>query len=419
MHFPLNLFIFFSSIGLFSVYYFQVVSSKPILYHAKNDFHELVKENCPIFFKKYYPTFWCFNNHMMLILLVVRELFSKFYTFDLVEEIKMKDGGITGLSWSGLDYQKHNLLSIVVKSNRRNFKKEFKSAMEKRSTPIAIIFHTITGDDQAVQNIVRYVHNELKWTCVVCVRRGHGNLPLATPNVNTMGSSSDLRNQIEFIRLKFPQSPLYAIGISAGSGLLAKYLGEFEDNTYLTAAVAVSPAYDIEKAFHRVKPMYQKPMRKRLVTYFLDRHSSILSSLDGFAYAKNSLTMGEFQDRSFEMAGFSTKEDYYLSCNPIHYVDKIKIPLLILNAEDDPICVNINVMENLYRLEHIPRTMVVYTKRGSHVSYLEGIFAKSWSNRVVKEYFLAIQKISIKENSRKNKSKLKKSSYSLSSMTSM
>jgi hypothetical protein len=45
---------------------------------------------------------------MMLILLVVREFFSKFYTFDLVEEIKMKDGGVTGLSWSGLDFQRQN-----------------------------------------------------------------------------------------------------------------------------------------------------------------------------------------------------------------------------------------------------------------------------------------------------------------------
>ncbi|HNM03935.1 MAG TPA: hydrolase, partial [Leptospiraceae bacterium] len=64
--------------------------------------------------------------------------------------------------------------------------------------------------------------------------------------------------------------------------------------------------------------------------------------------------------------------------------------LLILNSEDDPICINENVLENLHWLEKLPHTVLVHTKRGSHVAFFEGIRAEFWSDRVIGEYFQAV-----------------------------
>lgn len=305
----------------------------------------------------------------MLIYLLLKEYRSKDYQFDSIEHLIMKDGGITGLAWSGREENKEN-----------------------HTTPIVVIFHTISGDEQDVKNIVSYIKDTMKWIAVVCIRRGHGNLPLSKPQINTMGSTSDLSEQLEYIHKNFPDAPLFGVGISAGSGLLARYLGEAGENSRFLAAVAVSPAYDIEKAFHRIHPTYSKIMGQRLINYFLKTHYESLSKVNGFDHVMESKTIGEFQDRLHTIAGFESREEYYENSNPINVAHNIKTPLLILNSEDDPICVNLNVLENLHWLESLPHTMLVHTKRGSHIAFFEGFQAKSWSDKVIGEYFTAVMK---------------------------
>ena len=119
--------------------------------------------------------------------------------------------------------------------------------------PIVVIFHTISGDEQDVKGIVEYVRVSLRWTAVVCIRRGHGNLPLGKPKINTMGSTSDLAEQLAFIQKKFPGAPLFGIGISAGSGLLARYLGESGKKSKFMAAAAISATLSVP-SLHVVWP---------------------------------------------------------------------------------------------------------------------------------------------------------------------
>lgn len=239
--------------------------------------------------------------------------------------------------------------------------------------------------------MVRCIRN-LGWTAVVCLRRGHGSLPLSKPRFNTMGSTSDLAEQLSRIQKQFPAAPLFGVGISAGSGLLARYLGESGSRGKFQAAVAISPAYDLEVAFMRVHPVYSKLMRTRLIRYFLERHPS-LSEIRGFEEAKLANNLAEFQDRIYALAGYESREEYYKHSNPIKVVKGIRTPLLILNSADDPICVNENVMENLHWLEHLDSTMLVHTDRGSHVAYLEGIRGTSWAERVVSQYLQAIVRL--------------------------
>jgi len=361
--------IFFTAMLLFFLYYFLRVVNKPVIHFTENDFHDRILSDCPALTEPYYPTFWCFNNHLMLLALLYKEYRSIDYAFDRVDHLRMKDGGTTGLAWSGLT-----------------------SGASRAQTPIVVIFHTISGDEQDVKGIVRYVTRSLKWIAVVCIRRGHGSLPLSKPRINTMGSTSDLAEQLAFIQKNFRGSPLLGVGISAGSGLLARYLGESGTRSKFAAAVAVSPAYDIEKAFHRVHPFYSKIMGQRLISYFLKRHYEILSNVRGFAHAMNSNTIGEFQDRIHSIAGFVSSDRYYRHSNPIKVVHKIRTPLLILNSEDDPICVNLNVLENLHWLESLEHTMLVHTKRGSHIAYLEGVRGSSWADRLIGQYFQAVLK---------------------------
>ncbi|MCG6146076.1 YheT family hydrolase [Leptospira bandrabouensis] len=360
----------------FLFYYFKEVVETPVLRFSESDFLLRVIERSPVLTKKYYPTFWCFNQHLMLFLLMLREYRTKPYHYDQFEQLKMKDGGITGLAWSGTD-------DLATNSD----------------SPIIVVFHTISGDEQDVKSTVKYLRERYGWIVVVCIRRGHGNLPLTKPKINTMGSTSDLKEQLTYIQKRFPKRKMFGVGISAGSGLLARYLGEVGVQSKFAAAVAVSPAYDIEKAFHRVHPVYSKIMGQRMINYFLKNHYESLSTLSGIEELLKIKTIGEFQDKLHTISGYKDKENYYYHSNPVLVANKIRTPLLVLNSADDPICVNQNVLENLHWLETLPNTIHVHTKRGSHIAYFEGLKANSWSDKVIGEYFAAV----LKENLPKRK----------------
>jgi predicted alpha/beta-fold hydrolase len=69
----------------------------------------------------------------------------------------------------------------------------------------------------------------------------------------------------------------------------------------------------------------------------------------------------------------------------------VRVPLLVLNAADDPVCVVENVREHLGVVAALPETLVVLTARGSHCAFFEGVLRPaSWACRVIAEYLTAV-----------------------------
>jgi predicted alpha/beta-fold hydrolase len=72
--------------------------------------------------------------------------------------------------------------------------------------------------------------------------------------------------------------------------------------------------------------------------------------------------------------------------------DAVGIPLLILNAADDPVCTLANVKEHRGLFTRVPESLLVLTARGSHCAFFEGPWrARSWAHRLMAEYFAAVQ----------------------------
>lgn len=85
--------------------------------------------------------------------------------------------------------------------------------------------------------------------------------------------------------------------------------------------------------------------------------------------------------------GFKNVNDYYKSVSCLSLIPKIQIPIIFLNAEDDPI-----IPEKLYTpvqelcASH-PRHAFVKVKHGGHLSFLEGRSVKpnsvTWLDRLI------------------------------------
>ena len=150
------------------------------------------------------------------------------------------------------------------------------------------------------------------------------------------------------------------------------------------------PAYDMRNAFSRAKPFYSKMMAKKLHRKYITPNEAIFTHLTSFQDLKNAEDLHEFHQQLYEVAGNKSTEEYMLKSNPAVVFDNIKIPTLVLNAKDDPVCHIDNVYEHQHRIESMSNVILVLTGRGSHCAHYEGITAKPWAHRLIKEYFSSI-----------------------------
>lgn len=313
--------------------------------------------------RPYEPTPWLYNAHLQLLWLLLRDTVTPALRYERTDVLRMRDGGTTALDWLGLDCTP--------------------------STPTLVVLPSITGDAQSMRLLVKDLRRDTGWRIVVCTRRGHGNLELTAPVVNTMGCTQDLREQLAQIREQVPASPLYAIGVSAGSALLVRYLGEEGPRSMIRAGVAYCPGYDIGVAWGRVPPPYNQLMARRLKYHFLERHAHALGHLDTYRACLATRDLAEFHENFYELAGCANLADYLARSNPMLVSDKVAVPLMIINAADDPVCVAKNAQEHVKAVRRVPDALMVRTIRGSHCAFLEGWFPRSWANRLMAKYLLA------------------------------
>jgi pimeloyl-ACP methyl ester carboxylesterase len=73
--------------------------------------------------------------------------------------------------------------------------------------------------------------------------------------------------------------------------------------------------------------------------------------------------------------------------NPIYVLENIKIPLMVLNAEDDPVCSIKNLEPYKEVIQQMENIAVVTTKKGSHCGFYESLEVKSWASRLMADFF--------------------------------
>lgn len=314
---------------------------------------------------KYRPTPWLSNTHAHLLYFDLIKKKTVKLEYDRLDQLNMQDGGITAISWYGYDLPK--------------------------DTPTIVIMHTITGTPSSMRELVRDLHEYTGWRIALCLRRGHAGLPMPVPQMSIFGSTSDLKEQLNFIQKQFSQSELYAVGSSAGTGLLVRYLGEQGVDTPFKAAFAMCPGYDTELGFENVHPFYTKVMTKKLFKAFIQPYEQTWNQLESVQKVLQTKTLQEFQNEYFEMAGYADYQSYSKSVNPIYVFENVKIPLMILNAEDDPVCSIKNLDPFKETIQNMDNVVVVTTKKGSHCGFYEGVKSKSWATRLMADFLKIYQ----------------------------
>lgn len=325
---------------------------------------DAILDACPSLSDGCRPPRWARNAHVQTALTVALDDRAPALAWDRDERLVAPDGGTLSLQWSGLD--------------------------AAPNTPVLVVLHTICGSGDALRRFVREMRRRLGWVVVACNRRGHAGLPLTAPRIHTMGFVDDLEAQLDRIQNQRPLAPLYGVGVSAGSGLLVRYLGETRESSRFRAGVAVCPAYRIPEGLGDAHRGYDAFMTRKMVRFFLERHRDVLGGIEGFEACASSRSMVEFHERLAPLAGFDSQEAYVAASDPMRVAGEVTTPVLVLNSEDDPVCSVTNVHRHVAALQERPRVLTALTRSGGHCGFFEAASASaSWSDRATAEFLAA------------------------------
>ena len=349
-----------SALG-FAAYYRSVSAAPELIYQDNPGNRELIRR-LPKLNQRYYPTPWLINTYLQLSFVELKRALLPRFHYERTDRLTAADGAPTALHWLGGD--------------------------KPADTPILIVLHTIIGNPQTMRFFMSDLHRLTKFRVVLCERRGHGDSVLRTPRFNTMGDVQDLKQQIELIQARYPKANLYAAGVSAGTAVLVRYLGEYPESHPIKAAFMYCPGYDITTAFARSVPIISRIMTKKLARHFVRSRLELFEQLTTFKELMQSKDLHQFHYRLYEFAGYQSSDEYFAHCNPVHYIDKVKIPMLIVNSHDDPVCRPQNVYEHVSTITQLPSAVVAMTRRGSHCTHFHGLWPRAWSHELAADFFI-------------------------------
>lgn len=208
-----------------------------------------------------------------------------------------------------------------------------------------------------------------------------------------MGDVEDTKLMIDFIVKLYPKSKFMgAVGISAGSGQLVSYIGQQSKNFPVHAAVSLCPAYSMKTAFlnwNQEHPLLSKYLLRSLKNKFIHPNKDLLrSNKKVYERILKSSSVHDFIVQSVELAGFQSFDDYLKHSDPMVHYNGNKIPCLIINSKDDPICIEKNIRSDL--ILQVDNYALLLTEYGSHIAYREGVLGQnSYMYRVTMEFLQA------------------------------
>jgi predicted alpha/beta-fold hydrolase len=238
--------------------------------------------------------------------------------------------------------------------------------------PLAILLHGLSGgfDSKYARGLARRLLG-LGWRAVILQFRGAGPEPNRLPRHYHHGDTEDLRELVQYLRQREPDTPLFAVGWSLGGNVLLKYLGEEGDRTPLSAAVAVCAPFQLRPCAVKLRTGFSRVYQRHLLgelNRILERKRAVLPPTIDLAEVARARDFFEFDNRATALLnGFKDAEDYYARAQCGKYLGGIARPTLEIHAKDDPFMTPAIIPE----AAHLPPCMTVEVcERGGHVGFI-------------------------------------------------
>ncbi len=205
------------------------------------------------------------------------------------------------------------------------------------------------------------------------------------------GLTSDLRVFLEALRgglQGYPASrlPVFLVGFSLGGNVslkLAGELGEASSTDVIAGVCAISTPIDLAAGVRRIGQRRNRLYERR----FLKRMRARLLATGRYSQRELAAARTIYQIDDLITApsfGFKGADHYYATQSAQNYLDRIRVPTLLIQAKDDTF-----IPFEMYRhpaLSSNPWLRLVVTERGGHLGFLARRGSRFWVDEVAIEF---------------------------------
>jgi len=263
---------------------------------------------------------------------------------------------------------------------------------KRKDAPVIVIIHGLEGSSDS--NYVRGIADKAFQRGYHVVRmnqRNCGGTEALTPTLYNSGMSGDYRAVFHELADGDGFEQIFFAGYSMGGNLVTKMAGEYGENVpkALRGVCAVCPALDLaacaDALERRDNYFYQHHFvaglmarYRRKVKLFPDRYPQ-----NGFKPGPVR-TVREFDDViTAPCDGYRDAQEYYDTASAKRVIDQVRVPLLLIPAEDDPFVPFVSFLAA--RADKLPAIRFLAQQHGGHCGFI--------SNKSGAERFWAEQRV--------------------------
>jgi len=242
--------------------------------------------------------------------------------------------------------------------------------------PIVLILHGLEGSVQSLyaQGMLQTIVQQ-GWRGVCMHFRSCSGERNRLPRAYHSGETRDIAEVISQLQQRTPATLFAAIGFSLGGNVLLKWLGEMGEHSPLVAAIAISVPFELSKAAARINSGFSRIYQWRLLHSLCKKIKWKFQQQPApfiIPPLRKIRTLRDFDDQvTAPLHGFVDGADYYTKSSCRQYLQKIKVPTLLLQAKDDPLVGNNSLPE---QYEMSAQVKLELSEKGGHVGFVSGNF---------------------------------------------
>ncbi|CAL8148309.1 unnamed protein product [Orchesella dallaii] len=374
-----------TTVAMVAVYYIFSVVQKPTIFTGNLLLQKFLDDHMPSLKEKYWPCWFSWEGRLQSALGLNLRISSKETLPYRREILELKDGGQLAVDFLG--------------------EQENKDVADDEKLVVFLLPGLTSSSNTSYVKTIAMSIVQAGAVVAVLNNRGLGGVPLKTPRTYCAANHEDVREVIAHLKKTFPNHKMIAIGASLGGMTIGRYLinhPEEAKNTFL-AVMLISICWDpmvgtasIEKPF----------VNRYIVNYTLtsnmqnlaSKYRSVLESRNCWDFEKvlGSKTLREF-DHHFTAPqfGYESYEEYYKAAKIAPEIQKFSIPVIGLNARDDPMQPG-DDLPIQQATDDRSKLALIVTSRGGHLGWLESPLPVRrkfhYMERVVYEFVKAVRK---------------------------
>lgn len=363
---------------LFKVLNVNNSPERSLFYCANAKLLEQILKSAPQLAEPYKPTrLWGFSGHIQTIL----------------------QGVISRLSCPLVDGRRH----FIKVSDGATVSYDLYQPMARNSDDLTIaIAPGICNSSESIY-VRRVVYHAQFQGYRVSVLNHVGALkcvPVTSPRIFTVGNTDDYDAMVVDLRKRYPATKIVCLGFSMGGNLVTKYLGERRHGPEIVAGISACQGYDALKASQLL--LEWEGFRRLYLFVMTENFRAIMRRWQKELFPEAIKKEKGINERSvlaaatlFELddvynrkrLGFNTLDDMYRSWSSKTYWENIQVPMVYINALDDPL-VPPQMLDPVRQLAGKKQNcLYIEQKFGGHLGFYEGGIinpsALTWLDRVV------------------------------------